>query len=137
MLAAQDREGEEVGNAYAGPCELCGGRHLVVDELGRPYRPEWFSDRFERLVRLAGLPVIRLHDTRHTCGTLMHRRGVTVAVISAWLGHASPDFTMRTYVHAQNDSLVEAGQTLGRTVRPRRKGKKKSKSKKEKRGMPV
>ena len=64
------------------------------------------------LVRKAGLPRIRLHDTRHTCGTLMHLRGVPVAVISAWLGHASASFTMKTYVHSQHEAMRAAGTTL-------------------------
>ncbi|MET7752601.1 site-specific integrase [Micromonospora sp. NPDC005367] len=120
LQLAQREEREAAGEAYAKPCrladpvsgEVCAGDHVVVDELGRPYRPEWYGDRFEALAKRAGLPVIRLHDTRHTCGTLMHLRGVPTAVISAWLGHASAAFTMRTYVHSQDDALTGAGETL-------------------------
>jgi integrase len=43
----------------------------------------------------------------------MHLEGVPVAVISAWLGHASADFTMRVYVHSQPDALAAAAQTIG------------------------
>jgi integrase len=60
----------------------------VVNELGVPYRPEWFADQFRSLANAAGLPAIQLHDARHTCGTLMHLRGVPPAVISKWLGHS-------------------------------------------------
>jgi hypothetical protein len=48
----------------------------VVNELGDPVHPESYSDRFEVLVRKSKLSKIRLHDARHTCGTLMHLRGV-------------------------------------------------------------
>jgi integrase len=85
---------------------------VVVDEIGRPLRPEHYSDRFRELAKAAGLPVIRLHDARHTCGTLMHLRGVPIAVISKWLGHATAAFTMATYVHSQDDALAAAGATL-------------------------
>jgi Phage integrase family len=78
----------------------------VVDELGHPYRPEGYSDRFRSLAKAARLPAIRLHDARHTCGTLMHLRGVPTAVISKWLGHAIASFTMATYVHSQDDALA-------------------------------
>jgi len=73
----------------------------VVDE-GHPYRPEGYSDRFRSLAKAARLPAIRLHDARHTCGTLMHLPGVPTAVISKWLGHATassrwrPTFTAKT-----------------------------------------
>lgn len=116
----QRDEREEAGEAYAKPCQLadpvtgevCAGDHVVVDELGRPYRPEWYGDRFEALAKKAKLPAIRLHDTRHTCGTLMHLRGVPTAVISAWLGHASAAFTLTTYVHSQDEALADGGKTL-------------------------
>lgn len=95
----------------AGPSHETQG-YVVADELGRPYQPTWYGHRFARLAREAGLPVIRLHDARHTTGTLMHLRGVPTAVISAWLGHASAAFTMRTYVHSQDEALRAAGATL-------------------------
>jgi integrase len=113
-LQLRQREEAEVaeGGAYAGPCPDCGEHHVVVDTVGDLVHPESYSDRFEVLVRKAKLPAIRLHDCRHTCGTLMHLRGVPVAVISKWLGHHSPAFTMRVYVHSQNEAMGAAGQTL-------------------------
>ena len=59
---------------------------------------------------------VRLHDARHTCGTLMHLRGVPIAVISAWLGHASAAFTMAVYAHSQDDALKAAGMSFARDV---------------------
>jgi integrase len=85
-------------------------------------RPEWFSDEFRRIAKDAGLPIIRLHDARHTCGTLMHLRGVPTAVISKWLGHATASFTMATYVHSQDDALTAAGACTGRLSGPLRPG---------------
>ncbi|MBN1172708.1 MAG: site-specific integrase [Micromonosporaceae bacterium] len=115
LRALRKRQAAErlrAGTAYTSACPDCGEAHVVVDELGDPIHPEGYSDRFEALVKRSGLPVIRLHGARHTCGTLMHLRGVKTAVISAWLGHASASFTMRTYVHSQTDALVDAGKTL-------------------------
>jgi integrase len=62
---------------------------------------------------------IRLHDARHSCASIMHAQGVPIAAISAWLGHADPAFTLRTYVHAQNDALNAAAATLQRVVTQR------------------
>jgi integrase len=62
---------------------------------------------------------IRLHDARHSCGTALHLRGVPLAVIAAWLGHADASVTARLYVHSQNDALKTAGATLGQVVTPR------------------
>ncbi|MGC2654503.1 MAG: tyrosine-type recombinase/integrase [Mycobacterium sp.] len=59
---------------------------------------------------------IGLHDARHSCASIMHAQAVPITVISAWLGHADPAFTMRTYVHAQNGALKAAAATLQRVV---------------------
>ena len=59
---------------------------------------------------------IRLHDARHSCASIMHAQAVPIAVISAWLGHADPAFTLRTYVHAQNNALKAAAAILQEVV---------------------
>lgn len=93
----QDREAAEAGSAYAGPCELCGGRHVYVDALGRPPWPQSYGTRFNRLVKAAGLPSIRLHDLRHTFACLLRDEGVPMATISSLLGHVKPSFTSDVY----------------------------------------
>ena len=116
-LAQQARERLAAGSAYRVACPDCGGEHLAVNELGHTYRPEWFSDEFRRMSRKAGLPIIRLHDARHICGTLTHLRGVPTAVISKWLGHATASFTMSVYVHSQDDALAAAGALYAGAIR--------------------
>ena len=37
----------------------------------------------------------------------MHMPGVRSVVISQWLGHTDPAFTMQTFMHAQNDALKD------------------------------
>ena len=54
--------------AYQISGSTCGEVHLFSDELGDPVHPASYSDRFKVLVHKAGLPRIRLQDTRHTCG---------------------------------------------------------------------
>jgi integrase len=108
----QRDEADEAESAYTAACPDCGEAHVVVDELGEPVHPESYSDRFEVLNRKAKLPAIRLHDTRHTCGTLMHLRGVPPVVIAAWLGHADASFTIKTYCHSQDEAMTAAGATL-------------------------
>ena len=42
--------------------------------------------------------------------------GVPIAVIAAWLGHASSAFTMATYVHSQEPALADAVRRMARVV---------------------
>jgi integrase len=94
------------------------GKHdlVVVDERGRPIRPEFYGDEFLRLAVQAGVPIIRLHDARHTCASYLHAQGVPIAAVSAWLGHANPSFTMAIYTHASADGLTTARDLLARAV---------------------
>ena len=45
---------------------------MVIDPLGRRYRPDPVSDYGAAGCGQAGVKRIRRHDARHTCGTLMH-----------------------------------------------------------------
>ena len=91
-------------------CTSCATR------LGGAFHPDTISDYWRALCIAAKVPSIRLHDARHTCGTLMHMQGVPIVVISAWLGHADSAFTMRTYVHSQDEALKVAAASLQRVV---------------------
>ena len=51
------------------------------------------------------------HDARHSCGTALHLRGVPLAVIAKWLGHADASVTARIYAHSQDDALKAAAQS--------------------------
>lgn len=66
---------------------------------GTPTHPDAFSQTFDRAVVRLGLPVISLHDLRHTHATLLLRAGVPVKVVSERLGHANPAFTLTVYQH--------------------------------------
>lgn len=73
---------------------------------------------WRKLAATAGVRPIRLHDARHSCGTALHLRGVPLAVIAKWLGHADAEITARIYAHSQDEALVAAGRTLGAVVSP-------------------
>jgi integrase len=68
---------------------------------------------WHKLAKAAGVRPIRLHDARHSCGTALHLRGVPLAVIAKWLGHADASITARIYAHSQDDALRDAGKSLG------------------------
>lgn len=80
---------------------------LVLSDLDGTHRhPERFSRRFAGQVVRARkslgeerLPVIRLHDLRHTHATLLLADGVPVKVVSERLGHASATITLTVYQH--------------------------------------
>lgn len=113
LKAAKARQASEKLTAGAAYIDL---GYVVCNEAGDPYHPDTLSKMWTKAVAAAGVPRIRLHDARHTCGTTMHLQGVPAAVIAAWLGHADISFTMRTYVHSQPDALADGAQSLARVV---------------------
>jgi integrase len=64
---------------------------------GRPIYPDTITERFGRLIERAGLPIIRLHDVRHTYATMALRAGINPKIVSTRLGHASVAFTLEVY----------------------------------------
>jgi len=66
---------------------------------GDPINADRLAKHFKSLLRLAGLPIIRLYDLRHTAATIALPAGVPPKVLSEQLGHASAAFTLDTYAH--------------------------------------
>jgi hypothetical protein len=66
---------------------------------GRPAHPQTITDRFFRLAQEARLPVIRLHDVRHSYATAALTAGIHPKIVSERLGHSSVAFTLQTYSH--------------------------------------
>lgn len=55
----------------------------------------------------AGLPPLRLHDLRHTFGSLAIDGGASLVQVQAWLGHSDIKTTSR-YLHARSQSTDAA-----------------------------
>lgn len=87
--------------------------YVVRLATGDAVHPNLLTFRWQKLLEAAGLRHVRLHDARHTCATLMHLQGIPIAVIAAWLGHASAAFTLSVYTHSQDDALLKAAGIFG------------------------
>lgn len=66
---------------------------------------------WQRAIKVAKLPGLRIHDLRHSSASFMINSGVDLFAVGKVLGHASYQSTQR-YAHLANDTLlaaVEAG----------------------------
>jgi integrase len=114
---AQVAERLAAGSAYEpGP----GGGWVLADEIGRPYRPDLISARFRQAARAAGLPVIKLHEGRHTAATLALEAGVDVKLVSAQLGHSTTQITSDIYQHVRRARADDAAERVAALLVPRR-----------------
>ncbi len=50
---------------------------------------------------------VGFHTFRHTCATMLFRRGWNAVQVQRFLGHSDPGFTLRTYVHLLPEDLPE------------------------------
>ena len=94
---------------------------VFADEQGTHLHPERFSRTFVTAVKrcaAAGhdVPVIRLHDLRHTHASLLLAAGVPVKVVSERLGHASPTVTLTVYAHVMPGNQRAAADTFAALI---------------------
>ena len=74
------------------------------------------SPTFATLCKHAGVPVIRLHDLRHTSATLGLAAGEPLLDVSRRLGHASIGTTADVYTQVLPEAAKQAASTLSTTI---------------------
>jgi integrase len=96
---------------------------VFTREDGRPLRPEYATRHFQALSHDAGLPVIRLHDLRHSNASLALAAGVEMKVVSERLGHSQISVTADLYTHVSRglgrdaaDRIAAALKTTSQTL---------------------
>ncbi|MCX4416166.1 site-specific integrase [[Kitasatospora] papulosa] len=95
------------------------GGHVFVTRTGRPVEPRNVYRSFTRVAESAGLRVIRLHDARHGCATILTAAGVAPRVVMEILGHSQISITMDVYTHVVQDTQREAISHMDRLLKRR------------------
>lgn len=72
---------------------------VFTDAAGSPVQPIRVTHEFRRLTRELDVPVIRMHDLRHTHASLLLAQGAPIKLVSERLGHSTISMTMDTYAH--------------------------------------
>ena len=83
------------GNTYCNDYK----EYICLMENGELMKPGYVTQTFSKILEQNNLRHIRLHDLRHSCGTLLIQNGVPVKDIQIWLGHSNFQTTLR-YAHA-------------------------------------
>ena len=90
--------------------------YVLICENGEPLHPQSLTDAFERRVRVVDVPVIRFHDLRHTCATLLLQADVHPKIVQEMLGHSSIAITLDIYSHIVPGMQDEAARRMGAIV---------------------
>ena len=72
---------------------------LIRNQWGEPPASYWCDKHIHQLIEDQDLPHITMHGLRHTYASMLIAEGFPVSEVSAQLGHASVDITLRTYTH--------------------------------------
>lgn len=93
--------------------ELWAEHDLVFSQPnGRPIDPRRDWDDWVSVLAEAGVRRVRVHDGRHTAGTLLIEQGVHVRAVQDILGHADVRTTQR-YTHVADAVTRDAAQRMG------------------------
>lgn len=88
---------------------------IFCREDGSPWPPDYVSRRFKALAREAGVPVIKLHEGRHSAASLARDAGVDAKIRQEQLGHATGAMTDH-YTHVLADAHLEAAEAVARLI---------------------
>jgi integrase len=80
---------------------------VFISSTGTPLRNSNFRRRvWQPALEAARLPeTVRPLDLRHTCASLLIRRGASIKAVQQQLGHSTPIVTLNVYAHLFNDDL--------------------------------
>ncbi|MEV2240104.1 tyrosine-type recombinase/integrase [Micromonospora sp. NPDC049891] len=109
-LRRQEKEMAEVGVLY----KQWG--YVFCKEDGSPYHPKYLTDRFRALCIQAGVPVIALHDGRHSSATVGADNGIPQHAMQRRLGHAQSRTTQEWYTHVLPEAERAAAKIMEQTI---------------------
>ena len=86
--------------------------YVCVDEMGNLIRPDTLTTHFKAFLKRHNLPVIRLHELRHSCASILIACGVNMKAVQEWLGHSTFNTTADIYSHLNYSSKLGIADTL-------------------------
>ena len=89
---------------------------LFCWEDGRPPHPDTITRRFHKIAEAAGLPMINLHDVRHSYATAGRDAQIDWKAFSERIGRSDVAFTMRQYVQTDLDVHRKVATTLAELI---------------------
>jgi integrase len=88
---------------------------VFARETGLPIDPKDDYAEWQAILAEVGIPATKLHNGRHTAGTIMVALGVPIEVVQEILGHSDVR-TTRGYVHVASEMAKSATARMGRVL---------------------
>lgn len=81
---------------------------LIVKENGHPSHLNSLGNEWGKIIRRNNLKRITFHELRHSCASLMVKKGINFKIIQERLGHANIGITLDTYSHLEEEEHIES-----------------------------
>lgn len=88
---------------------------VFCQDDGTPWKPDHVSRRFKTIARDAGLPVIKLHEGKHSAASLARDAEVDPEIRRKTLGHADQAMTSH-YTHIEAQAHRAAAEAVAKLV---------------------
>jgi len=108
LEALRDAEAQQRENRTINGTRWKSSNFIFTTSVGTPLDSKNVRREFKSMLKLNGLPDIRIHDLRHTNASILLATGASARVISELLGHSQVSFTLSVYAHAMQELHVEA-----------------------------
>lgn len=77
--------------------------YIIPGKAGRHIDPRTVQARFKKMTDRLGIKNAHMHTLRHTFATRCLEKQITYEVLCAFLGHSSPQITLRCYTHCTEE----------------------------------
>lgn len=92
--------------------------YVVTGNNGKPLKYDYILPAFKKLLKKNNLPIIRVHDLRHSNATFLLNNGFNMKQVQEWLGHSTYKLTADTYTHVNETSKVNMSNAVGSVLAP-------------------
>ncbi len=86
--------------------------YVCVNQLGVRTSPSYLTTAFPAFLKRYGMRVIRFHDLRHSCASVLLANGVPMKQIQEWMGHSDFSTTANIYAHLDYQSKISSAEAM-------------------------
>lgn len=91
-------------------------QYIYVDDLGNRTKPNYITQHFNILLKKHNLKMIRFHDLRHSCASILIANGISIKEIQLWLGHSDYSTTANIYVHLDSRAKNNTASAISNAI---------------------
>ena len=83
---------------------------------GKVIQPNYLTRNFHKILLQSDLPMVRLHDLRHSTASNLIDQNVSIVTVASWLGHSSPTTTLNFYAHTNQEQKKRAAKVIDNMI---------------------